>query len=166
MVPRELKPFRVKAGRAILIRMKIAICGSLDFTNEIKKLADELTVKGYEVEIPLTSRRILNGEATVEQIKNEKEQGTFSDRAIKFDSIREYWSVIQDADAILVANYSKKGIENYIGGNSFLEMGFAHVLNRTIFLLHEIPSMIYSDELKAMQPVILNGDINTLTKSR
>jgi hypothetical protein len=144
--------------------MKIAICGSLDFTHEIKKLADELATKGYEVEIPLTSRRILDGETTVEQIKSEKEQGTFSDRAIKFDSIREYWSIIQDADAILVANYDKKGIENYIGGNSFLEMGFAHVLDKAIYLLHGIPDMIYSDELKAMQPVLLNGDIDTLAK--
>jgi len=57
----------------------------------------------------------------------------------------------------LVANYNKREIQNYIGGNSFLEMGFAHILRKKIFLLNEIPEMIYSDEIKAMQPIILNG---------
>jgi hypothetical protein len=109
--------------------MKIAICGSLDFTHEVKELADMLTKKGVAVEIPLTSQRMLNGETSVEQIKHEKECGTFAARAIKFDAIREYWSVIQQSDAVLIANYAKKGIKDYIGGNSFLEMGFAHVLN-------------------------------------
>ena len=146
--------------------MKIAICGSLDFTHKIKTLADSLTAKGHSVEIPLTSRRILNGETTVEQIKSEKEQGIFSDRAIKFDAIRAYWAIIQNTDAILVANYDKKGIEGYIGGNSFLEMGFAHVLNKHIYLLQDIPTMIYSDEIKAMQPTILGGNLDMLTVSR
>lgn len=31
------------------------------------------------------------------------------------------------SDAILVLNYDKKGIKNYIGGNTLMEMGFAHV---------------------------------------
>ncbi|MEK6937734.1 MAG: hypothetical protein AABX04_01690 [Nanoarchaeota archaeon] len=62
-----------------------------------------------------------------------KEKGEFSQRAIKYDSIRNYWKVIQEADAVLIANFDKKGIKNHIGGNSFLEMGFAHVLNKKIF---------------------------------
>ena len=143
--------------------MKIAICGSLDFTHEMKKLADDSQAKEHVVDLLVTSQRILNGETSVEQIKNEKEQGTFSDRAIKFDSIREYWSIIQHSDAILLANYDKKNIENHIGGNSFLEMGFAHVLGKKIYLLHTIPTMLYSDEIKAMQPVELDGDISKLT---
>ena len=64
---------------------------------------------------------------------------------------------------MLIANYPKKGVEGYIGGNSFLEMGFAHVLDKKIYLLNDIPEMIYSDEIKAMQPVVLNSDIDKLT---
>ena len=59
----------------------------------------------------------------------------------------------------MVVNVNKKGILNYIGGNSFLEMGFAHILNKPIFILNEIPEMIYTDEILAMQPVVLNGDL-------
>ncbi len=59
-------------------------------------------------------------------------------------------------------NLTKKGIDNYIGGNTFLEMGFAYVLAKKIFLWQDIPEMIYTDEIKAMQPIILNGDLNKI----
>jgi hypothetical protein len=145
--------------------MKIAICGSLDFTHEIKSLADELIGKGFEVEIPPSSRKILNGEFTVDDIKFDKNNGNFPARAIKSDAIREYWKTIGDSDAILVANFDKKGVKNYIGGNTFLEMGFAHVLNKRIFLLNDIPEMIYSDEIKAMQPTVLGGALEKVLNS-
>ena len=140
--------------------MHIAICGSLNFTQEMSELAEELKNAGHEVTLPLTSQKILNGEVTLEAIKQEKANGTFSDRAIQFDSIRAYWDIIQNADAILVANYEKNGVKNYIGGNSFLEMGFAHVLRKPIYLLNEIPEMGYTDELRAMQPIVLSGDLS------
>jgi hypothetical protein len=54
----------------------------------------------------------------------------------------------------------KNGIKNYIGGNTFLEMGFAHVLNQKIFLLNPIPEIpFYKTEIEAMRPVVLNGDL-------
>jgi hypothetical protein len=140
--------------------MKIAICGSLDFTYEIDALANRLREFGFEVSIPISSEKILRGEFSLDEIKREKKNGKFADRAIKYNSIRAYWEVIKGCDAILVANYDKKGVANYIGGNSFLEMGFAHVLEKKIFLLNEIPQMIYRDEIKAMRPIVLNGDLS------
>lgn len=142
--------------------MRIAICGSLDFTYEIEKLANELRKLGFEVFIPISSEKILRGEFSLDEIKQEKENGKFSIRAIKYDSIRAYWEVIKDSDGILIANYDKKGIKNYIGGNSFLEMGFAHILQKKIFLLNDIPEMIYRDEIRAMQPAILNNDLSKI----
>ncbi len=143
--------------------MKIAICGSLDFTHEIRKVADELLAFGFEVSIPISSEKILRGEFSLEEIKSEKENGTFSERAIRYDSIREYWKKIKGADAILIANFDKKQIINYIGGNSFLEMGFAHVLKKPIYLCNAIPDMIYTDEIRAMQPIVLHGDLTKIT---
>lgn len=144
--------------------MNIAICGSLDFTYEIKNIARELSQQGHTVRIPLSSERILRDEVTLDKIKEEKESGTFFERAIRFDSIREYWNIIQECDAILVANFDKRGVKNYIGGNTFLEMGFAHVLRKPIYLLNGIPDLFYKDEIKAMQPVIINGDISLIQK--
>ena len=131
----------------------------MDFTNGIKKLADELRKIGFEVQIPISSEKIIKGEFSLKEIKKEKESGKFSDRAIKYDSIRAYCDIINNCDAVLIANYDKKGISGYVGGNSFLEMGFAHIFRKKIFLLNEVPEMIYSDEIKAMQPIILSGDL-------
>ncbi len=78
------------------------------------------------------------------------------------DLIRDYFEEIKTGDAVLIVNDERKGIANYIGGNSFLEMAFAHVLHKEIFLLNPIPEMGYSDELIAMQPVILNGDLSLI----
>ena len=79
---------------------------------------------------------------------------------VEYDLIRGYFEKIKDSDAILVANVERKGIKGYIGGNSFLEMGFAFVLNKPIYLLHEIPDVGYRDEIEAMSPVILGGDFS------
>ncbi len=34
------------------------------------------------------------------------------------DAIREFWRLMQGADAVLVMNIDKHGIKNYIGGNT------------------------------------------------
>lgn len=79
------------------------------------------------------------------------------------DAIREFWQIMQGTDAVLVANYDKNDIKNYIGGNTLMEIGFAHVLNQKIFLLHPIPDIpYYKTEIKAMEPIILNGDLGKI----
>jgi len=81
---------------------------------------------------------------------------------INNDLIRDYYNEIQAGDAILAINEKLNEIPSYIGGNTFLEMGFAHVLNKKIFLLNDIPEMGYKDEMVAMQPVVLKGDLNKI----
>lgn len=142
--------------------MRITICASLDFTYEIKKVADQLSEQGHEITIPKTSEMILNGEVSLEQIKREKEAGQISNRAKKYKVIKYYFEKIKEADAILVLNYDKKGIKNYIGGNVFLEMGFAYVLDKKIFLYNPIPEVSYKEEIKTMEPVILNGNLDLI----
>lgn len=79
------------------------------------------------------------------------------------DAIREFWRLMQRADAVLVANFDKNGIKNYIGGNTLMEIGFAHVLNQKIFLLNPIPNIpFYKTEIEAMKPIILNGDLEKI----
>lgn len=142
--------------------MKVAVCGSLNFTYEIQALAEDLRQRGFTVRIPLTSERILRGEVTLEEIKAEKLNGKITERVIKNNSIRAYCEVIKNCDAILVANYEKNGVKNYIGGNAFLEMGYAHILEKPIFILNDIPDLSYTDEIREMQPFVLNGDLSLI----
>ena len=44
-----------------------------------------------------------------------------------------------------------------------MEIGFAHVNDKKVFLLNPIPEDVsYADEIKAMADVILNGDLSKI----
>ena len=80
------------------------------------------------------------------------------------NAIREHYKKILQSDAILVTNYDKKGIVNYIGCNTFLEMGLAYVNNKKIFVLNSPPTegINYLEEILGMQPLILNGNLSQI----
>jgi len=128
--------------------MRIVICGSMSSIDDMINVKKELLQKNHHVTLPKT----IDGETDHESTKNK----------IEHDLIRGYFKEIGSADAVLIVNVEKKGIPNYIGGNSFLEMAFAHVLNKKIFLLNSVPDMIYTDEIEAMQPVVLNSDFSKI----
>ena len=142
--------------------MKIAICGSVVFANEMGKVRENLLQLGHEVELPTTADKILKGEFSLEDIKRMKESGTFSSFTAERDSIRNWFEIIKTSDAVLLLNLDKNNTLNYIGGNSFLELGFAHVLNKKKFLVNPIPEMSYSDEIISMNPVVLSGDLTKI----
>lgn len=125
--------------------MKIAICGSMAFANEMADTKKSLEELSHRVELPKGIEYFLIGTAT-EETKWEK---------IEFDSFKHYYGIICNSDAILVLNYDKHGIQNYIGGNSLMEMGFAYVNNKKIFLMNQIPKLSYTEEIEAMKPIII-----------
>ena len=143
--------------------MTIAICASLDFMDAIFSTAEKLRGLGHTVVLPPSAEMVARGETTLGRILQEKETGEIAGRIAREDTFRVYYKKIQDVDAVLVLNLKKKGIEGYIGGNVFLEMGFAHVLNKKIFLLNEIPDMAYRDEIRGMQPIVLHGDLSGIS---
>jgi len=139
--------------------MRIAICGSLDFTHEIKEISEKLKKLGHETVLPKTSELILKGKESLEKIKKMKESGEIHKKMKKLGILKYYFEKIKGSDAVLVLNLDKNKVKGYIGGNTFLEMGFAHVLGKKIFLLNEIPKMPYMEEIKAMEPIVLNGKL-------
>ncbi len=143
--------------------MKITICASIDITPMIREIADKLVELGHEVEIPKYSKKILDGEITLEKFLEIKQrEGDMIFRRAGEDLIKRYYNKIKESDAILVLNVDKHEVHNYIGGNTFLEIGFAYILGKKIFLFNDIPNMHYSDEIRAMSPVIINGDLRKI----
>jgi hypothetical protein len=147
--------------------MKITICGSVSSTPRIKEAKETLEKMGHSVAIPFMSEKIIAGAVSLDDFKKEKEKngdGAFRKLAQSenVDLIKRYYNLISDSDAILVINIDKNGIKNYIGGNVYLEIGFAYVLNKKIFLLNDIPKISYQDELIAMRPIIINGDLSKI----
>lgn len=132
--------------------MKITLCGSMSFAEEMKAIAQELASMGHEVFMP----------EPTEGGYGKRDEASSVQRKVELDLIRRHWEKIRISDAILVLNMKKNGVANYIGGNSFLEMGFAHVLNKEIFLLNDVPDVSYRAEMVAMQPSCLRGDLKRL----
>jgi len=144
--------------------MKIVICSSVDFTDKIKEVADILTQSWHEIELPFLSKKILAWEMSLQEFLKVKEKwgdGVFRKKAWE-DLILRYFNLIRESDVVLVCNYDKKWIKNYIWWNVFLEMWFAHVLNKKIYLLNNIPEMLYLDELKDINPIIINWDLSLI----
>lgn len=136
--------------------MKIAICSSITFTKEIIEIQKELEKLEHRITVPHNIHLYANGTLAPESKKESTEN------KIKDDLIRDYFNMISQQDAILVINKDKHGIKNYIGGNTFLEIGFAHVLNKRIFLLNPVPDMPYSDEILAMGVNVINNDLSKI----
>lgn len=136
--------------------MKIGIAGSMQFTDDMIRIGEELKKLGHTVFLSSFVDNYAGKSA--EEIEKRKLVDKY-----EYDAIREFWKPMQKADALLVLNFDKNGIANYIGGNAFLEMGFAHVLNQKIFLLNAIPDMpYYGTEIIAMKPVVINGDLEKI----
>jgi len=136
--------------------MTIAICGSMQFHQEMREIKKILEGMGHIVSVPMGDYEGIPVEARglpKEELIAAK---------IEYDFIRKNFKNIEQADAVLVLNYPKKNIEGYIGGNTFLEMGYGFGLGKKIFALFPLPVMEYEAEMHAMQPMILNGDLGKI----
>jgi len=81
----------------------------------------------------------------------------------KGKAISTHLRKIDGSDCILVTNYEKKGMQHYIGGNTFLEMGYAYGRGKNVYVLNELPEASpYKEEILGMQPIVLFGDISKI----
>lgn len=127
------------------------------FAKEMIHVKDQLEQYGHICFIPSGADDYANGR--VQEVGGSEG----AKRKIANDFIRKHYDLINNSDAILVLNYKKKDIENYIGGNSFLEIGYAHILGRKIFLMNDIPEIeLIKQEIEAVQPTIINGKLNLI----
>ena len=138
--------------------MKIGILGSMQYTEKMLEIRDQLKELGHDAFVTDLHKPFIG------KSDEEKERIKIDQKNNK-DAIREMWRLMQDAEAVLVLNLDKHGIKNYIGGNTFLEIGFAHVLNQTIFLYNPIPDMpYYTTEIEPMNTMVINADLSVLGK--
>lgn len=137
--------------------MTIALCASLTTYKKTLKIKKDLEKKGFSVLFPWAMDEIRQGKLLPEHLPEFKLNNQSKAIKIHYDKIKK-------SDAILVINETKNKITHYVGGNTLMEMGFAYILNKKIYLLNPIPKMIYTEEIKAMKPIILNGDLSLITR--
>lgn len=134
----------------------VVICCSISAADKVLSIKKELEVLGFIVKIPFGVQQYVDND-----YKHLSKEERFGDKKQR-NLIAEHYKKITESDYVLIINDEKDGKENYIGGNTFLEMGFAHVLEKKMFVLNPLPVVSYSDELEAMNLHVINGDLSLI----
>jgi len=146
--------------------MKITLCGSISFYDEMLKVKKELEKMGHEVKLPPTEIKNKEGkmipvsEYYLLRKKETSENSWIWDR--KAELIKIHYKKEEWCDVLLVTNYDKNGIKGYIGGNTLIEMGVAFYLDKPIYLLNQIPEISYKEEILGMRVIAINGDLKAI----
>jgi len=136
--------------------MRIFICCSKHFYHQIPDIQRELERAGHVITLPNSYDNPMREEEV-------KLIGPTEHAVWKSDMIKRQDAKVRDNEAVLVLNFAKNGIPNYIGGATFLEMFRAWDLGKRIFLYNPIPDGILKDEICGFNPVILSRDLSLIT---
>jgi hypothetical protein len=125
----------------------VVVCGSMKNLDLMTKIGAALKQSGLDVITPEPDER--SGVST----------------ATKRAASRRHMGHIRHrrTAAVLVVNVDRPGANNYVGPNSFAEIGVAFADDRRVFLLQGMPEC-YEDELVAWGVECLNGDLPRLVR--
>lgn len=135
--------------------MTITLCGSIKFFEKMVEVQAELEKLGHTVFMPVKADGVDYWAAdNTSRVEAKKGQ----------DLMGKHFRKIEGSDAILVVNMTKGDIENYIGANTFLEIGYAHYLGKKVFMLNPAPDQPYIiDEIQTVDPVVVDGDLTLIS---
>lgn len=146
--------------------MKITLCGSITFIDEMDMVRKELEMMGHEVKMP--PLEILDNTGKMMPVKE-----YYALRKLSGDDVTWIWKKKAEAmhwhfdkivwsDVILVCNEDKNDIPGYIGANTLLEMGLAFHLKKPIYLWNPIPEISYKEEILGMWPIVIDRDLKKI----
>ncbi|NVK52489.1 MAG: hypothetical protein HWD85_06105 [Flavobacteriaceae bacterium] len=127
--------------------MNLLIHSSLDHKDKLLDCANKFKNIGLSIIFPELKRfqhirDKQNNQLLFNKIKNK----------LSIENIKN----VEKCDYLLIVNPNHRGIENYIGGNSFLEMVVAFYLKKPIFLTNPIPENLpYTEEIKSFFPLVI-----------
>ena len=132
--------------------MIITICGSMKFAKEMLETKEELERMGHTAHVARDTELCVKDPDLNDNIEHCSQN----------DVMRYHFGLIEKSDAVITLNHNKKGVDNYVGANTLIDMGIAHYLGKKIFLLNPIPDLPCRTELHLMNPVLLEGDLGKL----
>jgi len=142
--------------------MKITLCLSIKFHQEMLNIKTQLINLGHHVET-VEFRDENNVELSFEKYQklflNASEEWRQTE---KTNAMKRHFEKIANTDGVLVLNYDKNGIANYIGANTLIEMGVAMSLNKKIFLYNDIPDLDYTDEISGMNSIVIHTNLTLI----
>ena len=146
--------------------MNITICGSIAFYDEMLDIKKKLEQLGHQIKLPPFEVKDENGNMIpIKEYYSRRKSETDAASWIwdrKEDAMRMHFQKVEWSDAVLILNYDKNNISNYVGANTLLELGLAFHLNKKLFLLNDIPEIGYKEEILGMKPIIINNDLTKI----
>lgn len=95
-------------------------------------------------------------EVVYDDLPTEKRPG------FKRQFIDDHIAKIHRSNAVLIANYTKRGLGGYIGPNALMEVSFAYAFKKPIFLLEAMDEQPCRDEVMALGVKVILGDLTLL----
>jgi len=132
--------------------MKIFVACSKHFYSEIKRVVDVLEDMGHEVSYPNS----YDDPFCEERLKKMSKKEHIEWKGMMMGRDEEN---IEPNDAILVLNFEKRGLSNYVGGATFLEIYTAWRMRKKIFFYNPLPNCSFTDELVGINPIVINGEL-------
>ena len=127
----------------------------MEIEKDLKKL-------GFKVSIPLTAKKMeKSGNFGVAHYKTWfKDPQKYNQKTFL---MRNHIDKVAASDAVLIANFRKKGLDGYIGGNTLIEAAIAFYLKKPIFVLNKVPEKNPNyEEIIGMKPQFIDGDLNRI----
>jgi len=147
--------------------MNITLCGSIAFYPQMLETKSGLEALGHVVDLPPSEVPDENGQMIpVAEYYAQRKAAAADDEYIwelKAKAIHWHFEKVAWADAILVTNVPKNGIDGYVGANTLMEMGVAFYLGKKIFLLNAIPEMSCTEEIRGMMPTVIGGALEKIS---
>ncbi len=143
----------------------ITICSSAAFYKDVLRIEKELKRLGYAVKIPKTARVMeKTGNFNIASYKTwHTNKEDYKKKKALMDG---HFKKVIDADAILVVNNEKHGMQGYIGGNVLMEIVIAYHYKKPVYILSPIAEdSPIKEEIYGIFPIFLNGDLTKIEKS-
>ena len=142
--------------------MKLAVCSSAAFYENLFPIKDELEGRGHTVLLPEVAHTMQK-----EGNYNDRHYKTWYDNPDDFtkkaELMQKHLDCIDTSDAIVVINHEKNGVSGYIGGNVLLEIFYAWLNKKPIFILNPVEKTLpLYEEVLGMSPIFLDDDLSKI----
>ncbi len=146
--------------------MNITICGSIAFYEEMIDVKERLEQLGHQVKLPPFEVKDDYGNMIPVKEYYSKRKAETNDTSWIWDrkeqAMKLHFQKVEWSDAVIILNYDKNNIPNYVGANTLLEMGLAFHLNKKLFLFNDIPNIGSKEEILGMKPILINQDLTKI----
>lgn len=132
--------------------VRIAICGSMAFIDEMEAIAGMLEALGHQPMPPAREERDFDW-SDLKSAEVVAQKKYYIDRHLE---------IIRHCDVVLIANFPKRGNEGYVGPNTLMEAAFAYALCVPVIFLNDPSAQENGLECIAIASGYLGGDATTI----